>query len=185
MDVFKSFESFEQKFGKGLRYSSVSDETAARLREKGLPDFYLDYVQTNGLKQFKDGFWWFVDPFSLSEDLAPFTNSKETLPIIRNAFGCFITSVGGSYYHVNIHTKNFGLLGDELGLVFNFTLVDDYALRDMFFGQLFPEALHRLGMVEVDQIYMFVPALALGGEPKAENLQVGKMREHMHLLAEL
>jgi hypothetical protein len=185
MNPFDSFQQFEEKFGTGNRYAEVSEDLVERLKTHSFPDFYMRYIQENGFKEFFDGFWWFTDPFNLAEDLSPFTGHVTAYPIIRNALGCFLVFLNGSYYHLNVHTRSFGVLGDQLGLIFNFTFTDDYALRDMFFFQLFDPALKRLGKVEHDEIYAFVPALALGGEIRSENIHIVKLREHLHLLAQL
>ena len=50
---------------------------------------------------------------------------------------------------------------------------------------LFEQALKNLGPLEADEMYAFVPALALGGVNKLENLQKVKAIEHLNFLAEL
>ncbi|ATD09359.1 hypothetical protein PPIS_b0142 [Pseudoalteromonas piscicida] len=50
---------------------------------------------------------------------------------------------------------------------------------------LFERAVEKLGLLENGEIYGFVPALALGGEPKLENLQKVKATEHLAFLADL
>ncbi len=50
---------------------------------------------------------------------------------------------------------------------------------------LFPSALKTLGRLEFGECYGFVPARALGGEAKLENLQRMRALEHFSILASL
>lgn len=50
---------------------------------------------------------------------------------------------------------------------------------------LFERALQKLGPLKVDEMYGFVPALALGGSQRLEGLQVVKVIEHVSFLADL
>lgn len=43
----------------------------------------------------------------------------------------------------------------------------------------------KLGPLEVDEMYGFVPTLTIGGAPKLENLQKVKIMEHLTFLADL
>lgn len=50
---------------------------------------------------------------------------------------------------------------------------------------LFDKAMAKLGPLESDEMYTFVPALALGGTNKLESLQKVKIIEQHNFLAEL
>lgn len=54
-----------------------------------------------------------------------------------------------------------------------------YDLKDVVDQPLFERALAKLGPLDHDTMYGFVPALALGGEPSLERLQ--KLDAHVHL----
>ena len=53
------------------------------------------------------------------------------------------------------------------------------------FEDLFAPALKTLGRLKPDEMYGFVPALALGGPSTLEHLQKVKAVEHLMLLAQL
>jgi hypothetical protein len=53
------------------------------------------------------------------------------------------------------------------------------------FVPLFAAALARLGRLKYEEMYGFVPALALGGAPVVHNLQKVKAVEHLVMLAQL
>ena len=185
MDIFNSFELFEAKFGTGNSYASITAEQLENLKKHSLPLFYIQYLEKNGLKEFRDGFWRFVNPFELGDELYFVTHAKTCFPVIRNAFGGFIVFLKGEFYFASIQTKNFSLLGKELGVIANASLTDDYALRDMHFGDFFNYAIAKFGKLKADEIYAFVPAPALGGEFKNGNIQVVKLREYINFLSQL
>ena len=185
MDIFKSFQMFEEKFGVGNRYATVTSEQIKRLKKNSLPPFFIQYLEQNGLKEFNNGFWWFVNPLELGDELSFVTTSKVCFPAIRNAFGGFIVFQNGEFYHADIQTKNFGLLGEELGVIVNTSLTDDYALRNMHYAEFFSYAFAKFGKLAADEIYAFVPATAIGGEFKNGNIQVVKLREYLYFLSQL
>lgn len=53
------------------------------------------------------------------------------------------------------------------------------------FDNLFAPALKKLGRLKHDEMYGFVPALALGGPATLDHLQKVKAVEHLVLLAQL
>ena len=53
------------------------------------------------------------------------------------------------------------------------------------FEELFPPALETLGLLKTDEMYGFVPALALGGPMELKNLQRVKLIEHLEFLSQL
>ncbi|WP_229381237.1 DUF1851 domain-containing protein [Shewanella psychropiezotolerans] len=58
-------------------------------------------------------------------------------------------------------------------------------MKDLDENPLFERAMALLGPLEADEMYGFVPALAIGGAPKLENLQKVKVIEHLTFLADL
>ncbi|RXE89640.1 glutamyl-tRNA amidotransferase [Pseudoalteromonas sp. A757] len=77
--------------------------------------------------------------------------------------------------------------GEErsLDLFFSVQTTTQIDLIDINEQPLFERTLERLGPLENGEIYGFAPALALGGEPKLENLQKVKATEHLAFLADL
>jgi hypothetical protein len=185
MSVLDSFDQFEEKYGKGNEYTRLDSSQIAELRKSGLPGFYIDYLEENGLREFGEGFWWFVDPLDWHEELAPFAGSANLRPAIRTAFGGFIVLHDDSWHYLDPHTKSFPSLGRQLGILVNMTLTKDYALQNMFYGDYFQAALARLRKVGADEMYAFAPALGLGGTVNAEGVHIVRMREHLAFLAQL
>jgi hypothetical protein len=53
------------------------------------------------------------------------------------------------------------------------------------FGNFFEPAKNKLGSLEPDEMYGFIPALAFGGTLRLENIQKVKTLEHLTLLSQL
>jgi hypothetical protein len=185
MSVMDSFDQFEGKFGPPKQYAKLPARLAADLTKRGFPDYYVRYLETHGLAEFFNGFWWFTNPLELHEDLAPFAAGNDVFPVARNAFGCFLVRHGEDYRHLNPHVKTFTVLSDELALILNMTMTDAFALRDMYFFDAFKPAFDRVGKVGADEMYAFAPALKIGGTTDPASVHIVKMREHLAFLAQL
>ena len=77
--------------------------------------------------------------------------------------------------------------GPDLTLDLFFATISKDSLdkNDSDENPLFERAMALLGPLEADEMYGFVPALAIGGAPKLENLQKVKVIEHLTFLADL
>jgi hypothetical protein len=178
------FQAFEKKFGSGSRYAVLSAKQFAKLRKTPLPSFYIDYLEKAGLKEYHQGFFWFVNP--LERGLLCFlTKSEDYFPILRNAFGAFIVYLNSEYYLADPHTNQCGPMTDDLKLLVNWGLIKDDNLRDMFYADFFDYAFRKFGKLKPDEMFAFIPAPAFGGEFRNGNIQVVKMKEHLHFLAQL
>jgi hypothetical protein len=186
--VLKSFLQFEETYGPGNRYAILTDLQISALRKTALPDYYIDYLQKEGLKEFNNGFWWFLNPLDEDKPLLDPPGSlrgKVYYPLLRNAFGGFVVFIEGQFYHADPQTQNFGLLGKQLEAVIHGSLLSDISRRKMYYGDFFDYASSKFGKIKSDEIYAFVPAPAFGGEFTNGNIKVVKLKEHLSFLAQL
>ncbi len=70
-------------------------------------------------------------------------------------------------------------------LFFSSSSRDSYDLTDVNEKPLFEQALARLGPLSHDTMYGFVPALALGGVPSVERLQIVDAHVHLNILSQV
>ena len=70
-------------------------------------------------------------------------------------------------------------------LFFSSSSRDTYDLNDTNDKPLFEQALAKLGPLSHDTMYGFVPALALGGEPSVDRLQVVDAHVHLNILSQV
>lgn len=197
----EDFEYFLEKLGPAYerRYAS----SASLERYKGqLPDQLLKYWDEYGWCGYGKGLFWTVDPEEYEPALEAWIGNTELMS--RDAFHVIARSAFGKLYLWGPRTGA-GLMIDAVyGQAFIRTspLVGDKAdrgIQSFFAGQqktkldqldaeespLFDAALARLGTLAHDEMYGFVPALALGGPARLQNLQKVKAVEHLVLLAQL
>jgi hypothetical protein len=197
MDQFmENFLGFKE-FGPPMARRDVSPEKIKKFRGK-LPDKLLEYWQEYGLCGYGKGLLWTVDPDEWEDELDAWLEDTDFLEqdayyvIARSAFGELILwgeKTGQSLKVVtpygwifpSFNEKEFKRRGPDLSiqLFFSATSKESYDFTDMEDAPLFDRALKKLGSLDHDTMYGFVPALAPGGEPKLESLQ--KLDAHVHL----
>lgn len=195
----EDFEYFLEKMGPAVRKQDVPAASIERHRGH-LPDQLLQYWQAYGWSGYADGLFWTVNPEEFEPVVdawlgeTPFMEEDAYHLIARGAFG-------------ELH-----FLGERTGQMLRIVAVDGIMLPpskcsrqgldfnvQIFFGSLsrgshdierkggplFARALKKLGPLASDEMYGFVPALALGGSPSLEHVQKVKAVEHLVMLAQL
>ena len=64
-------------------------------------------------------------------------------------------------------------------------LEDDYFLEKYFQISRYTEAVDKLGKLEQDECFGYVPLLGLGGSEKVQNLKKVRIREHIELISQM
>jgi len=206
-EYFEDFYDYAG-FGPAIKTIMPSKETLDFFKGK-LPDRLLEYWQQYGFSGWGDGIFWLVNPQDYHEILQTWLEDTEFAKrenngidkyyvIGRGAFGDLVVWGRASGQSLDINS-NFGMLfptdstedlvedGEELTIDLFFATMSKAPLdqKDINEKPLFEHALKNLGPLEADEMYAFVPALALGGVNKLENLQKVKAIEHLNFLAEL
>ncbi|WP_278404577.1 GAD-like domain-containing protein [Pseudoalteromonas ruthenica] len=174
-----------------------------------LPDRLLEYWQEYGFCGWGDGIFWLVNPLDYHDILQTWLEGTEFAErekneidkyyvIGRGAFGDLVVWGKASGQSLDINS-NFGMLfptdstedlvedGETLTVDLFFATMNKTSLdqKDVDEKPLLEQALKKLGPLEADEMYAFVPALALGGVNKLEKLLKVKAIEHLNFLAEL
>ncbi|SFF82169.1 hypothetical protein SAMN05518865_10535 [Duganella sp. CF458] len=190
------FEFFLEKMGPAMDKRCVPAPSIERFRGK-LPDQLLTYWAEHGWCGYADGLFWTVDPQEYEPVLeawigeTPFMNRDAYHIIARGAFGelyfwgehtCDSLKVfaPGSYCFPRESTFQNGDL--DRGVRAFFSKRDR---EESDYADLFSSASKKLGPLKHDEMYGFVPALALGGPSELSHLQKVNAVEHLVLLAQL
>lgn len=188
------FAKFQKEFGDLIEKRDVPASTIGRYRGK-LPDQLLAYWEEHGWCGYANGLFWTVDPQEYEPVLDAWIG--ETRFMEDDAYHVIARSAFGNIY----------FWGEQTGFAFKIFAPGSYAMQrerkpssldrqvQMFFAlrthkesdfdNLFSGALRKLGVLHHDEMYGFVPALALGGKAVLENLEKVKAVEHLVLLAQL
>ena len=190
-----NFEYFLEKMGPAIERRYVPPSSIERYRGK-LPDQLLSYWEEHGWCGYADGLFWTVDPQEYEPVLEAWIGDTPFME--QDAYHIIARSAFGELYFWGEDTANsltvfapgsFCVPSDP------WDVEDNNFEMQVFFGSLsrsgndfenlFAPALKKLGCLKPDEMYGFVPALALGGSSTIQHLQKVKAVEHLVLLAQL
>jgi hypothetical protein len=195
------FSYFLQNFQPIIEQQSVPAATMDRCRGK-LPDQLLAYWGEFGWCGYADGLFWTVNPQHYEPALEAWIGNTSFMErdgyhvIARSAFGHLLfwgqktgytLRILAPYAMASASEPSFSPEEFELGVKAFFSTQDRpfYDLTDKDDNPLFERARAALGPLQHDEMYGFVPALALGGPATLDHLQKVKAVEHLVLLAQL
>ncbi|EPF64475.1 GAD-like domain-containing protein [Pseudomonas syringae] len=192
----EDYEFFLQGFGPVIERIEVPASSISRYRNK-LPNQLLDYWSEYGWCGYADGLFWTVNPQDYEHILDQWISATSLYQqdnyhvIARSAFGIlYIWGEKNGYcltlnaYISRYSTRKSIFAGEKLDLgakAFFSSMIAEYNDLD----DLFKPALKSLGALKSDEMYGFVPALALGGPMELKNLQKVKTIEHLTFLSQL
>lgn len=195
----EDIEGFLEDFGPAIHTQDVPASSIERYRGH-LPDRLLQYWQAYGWSGYADGMFWTVNP----EEFEPVVDAwlGETPFMEEDAYHLIARTAFGDIYFLGENT------GKKLRIVAPEALLlpptqgskhgRDFGVQTFFgsrtrdgsdmgspSGPLFARALKKLGPLNHDEMYGFVPALALGGPAVLDHVEKVKAVEHLVMLAQL
>jgi hypothetical protein len=190
----ENFEYFLEKMGPEFDRQYAPPSSIDRYRGR-LPDQLLQYWADFGWCGYADGLFWTVNPQDYEAPLeawignTPFMEQDAYHVIARSAFGDLYFWGERTGFTLEIcslgsfavpHASPIASLEKHVQWFFA-----KRTKKNDDFGDYFAPALQKLGRLKRDEMYGFVPALALGGPSKFENLEKLKIVEHLVFLAQL
>jgi hypothetical protein len=190
------FEFFLGNFGPAIDRRDVPSEVLERFKGK-LPDQMLAYWAEHGWCGYADGLFWTVNPDDYEPVLDAWLGNtsfveEDALHIIaRTAFGHLLIWGEKSGFTLQLFAPGSYVVTQEVARQKEDL---ELAAQTFFFVQekrpfeiddRFKLAKQRLGRLNRDEMYGFVPALALGGAADVTHLEKVKAVEHLVLLAQL
>lgn len=191
-----NFAYFLKKMGPAIDKRLVPPSSIERYRGR-LPDQLLAYWNEHGWCAYADGLFWTVDPLDYAPALAawiddtPFMEQDAYHVIARSAFGDLYLwgeNTGHSLQVVTSGSFCIPRVSRFVGEKMNFgvqVFFGSVRRDDNDFEGLFDPAVKKLGRLQHDEMYGFVPALALGGAATVDHLHRVKAVDHLVLLAQL
>lgn len=168
-----------------------------------LPNQLLSYWQEYGWCGYADGLFWTENPADWDGHLGmwltgtEYENRDVFHVIARNAFGKLYLwgENTGPSLQINIpvvqmysfNSEDYLLDGPDLSVQFFFS-TSDKSFVDFYDDNgdaCFERAVSKLGKLQHDTVYGFVPALPLGGTAVVDNLQVLNLYVYSDLLSQL
>ena len=192
----EDYTFFLKKFGPATVSHTVPFSSIKRYEGK-LPAQLLQYWESYGWCGYANGLFWTVNPQDYEPILERWlvgtglSELDKYHVIARSAFGQIYLwgEDTANSLSVSSYLSRYSYIPSVLSRE-----KFDFGTR-LFFSTMQPErndvdhlfelALKKLGPLEADEMYGFVPALALGGPMELKNLQKVKTIEHLEFLSQL
>jgi hypothetical protein len=165
--------------------SEVLDENQLEDVEKILPDFLIKVLKNFGYFSTKDRFFF----LRKSSDFE-FLNDSNILPnnvkvFANTSFGDLFLWDSQRWMFYSIQDCQVFDFNDNLELFFESFMVNDEFLKKNLYLKEHQKAVRKLGLLEPDECFAFVPAFALGGSVRTSEIEKVKLREHLLFLSQL
>ncbi|MGB4850376.1 MAG: GAD-like domain-containing protein [Saprospiraceae bacterium] len=153
-----------------------------------IPESLLNSWEKHGFQKFGNGFIWTTDPDSyryLTKLFIPQFNSSEVNVLFRTSFSDFIFLYKEEFYHYSVVTSLLLKMKQSFDSIININFSSKDSLNDGYFFNIHKWCVKKLGIISIDEIYAYVPALQFGGEMVRENLQKQNMKSYLTMVADL
>ncbi len=179
------FQSFFEIYGTGERYASAGSEPRSASGVE-FSEEYLQFVEQYGYCSYGDGVLWTTDPAQMAPVL------RRWGPLVKD-FAVFARTANGSLYLWNgdsvrvlhPHTASLVGVGPDIEMFFMSSAVDPRYRAKVLLEPIVKQLVAQLGNLRWDEMFAFVPALALGGTGAVESMKKANLAEHHAYLAQL
>lgn len=164
----------------------VSDETVKKY-ENILPAELIKIWKEYGYCTMLDGYLRVIDP----DDYRELVNDTyflgtESIPIMVTAFGDVLSLKGKYVYILQYKYSTFDVIAACFDMLMEEMESEYYQSKHANFEiTKYQEAVKKLGRLDHDECFGYVPLLGLGGPETVEHLQKVKTREHIEIITQL
>lgn len=177
------FENFLRTHGRGTPYREITDEDAARLRER-LPEPLVAFLRAEGLRVYGDGLLFTVDDRDVAAARVAFIpHCTDAAVFARTAFGTLFVWDGAHVHAVMPHSATMAPICGDVTRFFDFVLSDPELMDASLHRSATQRASARVGHLAWDEMYGFERPLALGGSDRLEHVRRLKLVEHLVVLS--
>lgn len=155
-------------------------------------DIIIQLWQDYGFSGFENGLFWLVNPDEYNQLAWSFEeNSNKAIVFARTATGNlflweWLESVQRpNIVYFNVHTRERVIKSNSLESFINSNVLSDWLWKEEFFGEVELQVIEKFGPIAHDEAVVYIPALALGGEKKIENMEAQKIIPHLMILSQL
>ena len=184
------FDDFLLKYPPAERLRKPSEEVLNQFRNR-LPAELLDFWQTYGFGNYGNGLLKVVDPNDYADNLYTWLGGENParIPIMVTGFGNILyyrklTDTVSDIALLDIHHRRTDVCAYSFG-EFVQLLTDEKASESLLYKTLFGQALEKCGPLAENEVFFFVPALALGGSESVASVGKGNAMVHQRMLFDL
>lgn len=178
-------EQFLKTFGPGVTYRKYGDDDDARLAKR-IPEVMREILKKQGWCSYKEQVLWLCDP----DDWKPavrawFPDAKGAQVFLRTGFGDLCVWDGELFWFVLVHESMAMGTVDDGDWFFSQTITSKGLAPQTYLPERVGAARRVAGSLHWDEMYTYVPALALGGDPSSSRIEKVKAQEALTMLAGL
>lgn len=188
--VMEIFNKFLQKFPPSGMLRKPTAEELAQFEDR-LPAPWLEFWKAYGFGNYGDGMLKVIAPNDYMPNLYTWLGKEnpDRIPILMTAFGDMLyyrklSETAADICLLDIHYRNTEVCAYSLEGLLRFLTVED-VMESMLRKTLFGQAMEQCGTLQPDEIYGFVPALALGGSEAVEFVRKGNAFTYQQLMFEI
>lgn len=184
-EIESALQSFHEMHGEGHSYRPWRDADAKRLGER-LDPVLLVLAESDGWASYDDQALWHCDPDEWTGVAAPWlpAGTKQTDVIFRTGFGDLFVWDGTWTWLVLVHDAARMRAGRRMDrMVGDLFQQPDFYINDSL-PSMMKRARKRAGRLEPDEMYNYLPVLALGGSESSSNIVRVKAKEALSILAQ-
>lgn len=181
-DFLLKFDAFAKKPEK---YADFTKQDRARL-EGRLPSLYLDLLERDGWASYRKRALWTCDPDKMTAAKDAWLPRFPKAEIfMRTAFGDFF--FWDQRYCWTCTVNNSQILYSSMRVTWFLAgiLTNAAFFRSLGLPKYSNLGAKTLGPIGPDEVYMWVPAFALGGSPENSKIERGKMDVAVDLLSQM
>lgn len=177
--------TFQKAFGPGLQYRPYTPEDDARLAAL-IPPVMQEILQKDGWCSYKGQVLWLCDPrdWQLAAN-AWFPEKPDAQVLARTAFGDLFIWDGEAFWFILVHESLMMMLVDDPDWFFARMLPASDFAPQTYLPDRVGAAQKAAGKLGWDEMYSYIPAIALGGSVETSRIEKVKAREALILLAQL
>ena len=153
-----------------------------------LPKVLLEFWKEYGFGNYGNGLIKVINPLEYKENLYEWLGKQDEskVPIMMSAFGELfyyrkLTEEDDDVSILDIHYRRINVCAYSFKSFVGF-ISDEEVCEELLREALFNEAVDKLGKLKSNEIFIFAPALSLGGSEEIEYVDKGDARTHQSLL---
>lgn len=172
----------------------VADDAFLAKYANTAPKELITLWQEVGLGIFCNGLFRVVNPADFQEFVNQYYQreyNEVAIPFMVTAFGdlfVYIKSsqeqLGSHIVFLNVRYGTFQIFTDNFNLLFNILLFKNDSLEFRYKLGLYPRIKEKLGALQCDECFGYVPVLSAGGEDIDEHIQVVKIFPYIDMAAQ-
>ena len=198
MGLFDSFkknkksvwDQFIEKYKPDKNLIKPSDHIIGACSSAGVDEKILDFIKEYGFGNYGDGIIKLIDPEKYMDSFYRWLGKEDYLriPFMMTGFGdlFYFRNLGNGEYDISfldIHYRKIFVVAYTVEEFVEY-LVDSEVEEDILRRNLFDEAKKKLGVLTLNEIYYFAPALVTGGAEEIKYVNKGDAATHQGLLFE-